>query len=89
MAGFRNNRDLRRVAFDCRAYQLDADINGILVDLENSTNPELIHRHFRRIGDMLEEYQELQRDAIPVTTIDVEFLKQVQARLFDRYCEIH
>lgn len=89
MTDFRNNKDLRRAAFDCRAYQLDADINGILGDLENSTNPKLIHRHFQRIGDILEDYQELQKDAIPVTTIDVEFLKQLRARLFDKYCEIH
>ncbi len=88
MTEFRNNRELRRIDFDLRAYQLDAQINDILKDLEHSSNAKLLKRHIMTIGGLLEDYYELQLSAIRVTAIDVEFLRELQSQLVDKYCDL-
>ena len=88
MTEFRNNRELRRVNFDLRAYKLDAQINDILRELEQSDNPKLLKKHIMAIGDVLEDYYELKLSAIPVTAIDVGFLRELQSKLVDKYCAL-
>ena len=88
MTEFRNNRELRRIDFDLRAYQLDAQLNDILKDLEHSSNAKLLKKHILTIGGLLEDYYEIQLSAIPVTKIDVEFLRQLQSKLVDKYCDL-
>lgn len=88
MGNFTKNRELRRASFDCRAYSLDGDINNIIKDLKNSDNPKLLKKHIMRIGGILEDYYELQLSAIPVTAIDVEFLRELQSQLVDKYCTL-
>ncbi len=73
MTEFRNNRELRRIGFELRAYQLDAQINDIIKDLEHSSNPKLLKKHIMTIGGLLEDYYELQLSAIHVTQLTLNF----------------
>ena len=88
MTEFRKNRELRRIDFELRACQLDAQINDILKDLEHSSNAKLLKKHIMAIGGLLEDYYEIQLSAIEVTAIDVDFLRELQSQLVDKYCDL-
>ena len=88
MTEFRNNRELRRIDFELRTCQFDAQINDILNDLEHSSNAKLLKKHIMTIGGLLEDYYEIQLSAIEVTAIDVDFLRELQSQLVDKYCDL-
>ena len=89
MTNFRNNRTLRKVDFECRAYAIDYENNQILADLHNpNVKPRALKRHVERISKLLEDYKELQLCCIDVIPIDVEYLESLCGLLFDKYHEL-
>ena len=88
MTDFRNNRELKRIDFEMKMYRLDGDINSIIDDLENCESKETIKKHIERIDGLLEEYRRLQLCGIQTISVDVQFLRYVNGKLFDKYCDL-
>ena len=88
MTDFRNNRELKRIDFEMKMYRLDGDINSIIDDLENCESKETIKKHIERIDGLLEEYRRLQLCGIQTISVDVQFLRYVNGKLFDKYCNL-
>lgn len=88
LTDFRNNCELRRIDFEMKMYRLDGDINSILDDLENCESKETIQKHIERIDGLLEEYRRLQLCGIQTISVDVQFLRYVGGKLFDKYCDL-
>lgn len=88
MTDFRNNCELRRIDFEMKMYRLDGDINSIIDDLENCESKETIKKHIERIDGLLEEYRRLQLCGIQTISVDVQFLRYVNGKLFDKYCDL-
>ena len=88
MTDFRNNCELRRINFEMKMYHLDGDINSIIDDLENCESKETIQKHIERIDGLLEEYRRLQLCGIQTISVDVQFLRYVNGKLFDKYCDL-
>ena len=89
MTKFANNRELRKIDFELKMYSLDADINQIWKDLENSDDPKVIKKHFERVQYLVETYRELMLSGITLDiTYDQGFMETLAAMLFNRYCEL-
>ena len=88
LTDFRNNRELRRIDFEMKMYRLDGDINSILDDLDNCEDKQRIQNHIERIDGLLEEYRRLQLCGIQTISVDVQFLRYVNGKLFDKYCDL-
>ena len=88
MVDFHNNRKLRRINFETKMYRLDGDINSILDDLDNCEDKQRIQNHIERIDGLLEEYCRLQLCGIQTISVDVQFLRYVNGKLFDKYCDL-
>ena len=71
-----------------KMYRLDGDINSIIDDLENCESKETIQKHIERIEELLAEYYRLQACGIPTIDVDVQFLRYVNGKLFDKYCDL-
>ena len=71
--------------FEIKMYRLDSDINSILNDSENCEDKETIKKHIMRIDRLLEEYCRLQLCGIQTINVDVQFLRYVNGKLFDKY----
>lgn len=89
MTNFARNRELRKIDFELKMYQLDADINQIWKDLENSDDPKVIRKHFERVAYLLETYQELVCSGIKLDiSFDGSYMQSLAGLLFDKYCEL-
>lgn len=88
MTDFRNNCELRRIDFEMKMYRLDGDINSIIDDLENCESKETIQKHIERISSLLEEYRRFQFCGIQTIDVDVQFLRYVNEKLFDKYFDM-
>ena len=88
MTDFRNNRELRKIDFELKMYHLDSDINSILNDTDNCKDKATIKKHIERIDGLLEEYRRLQLCGIQTISVDVQFLRYVNGKLFDKYCDL-
>lgn len=88
MVDFAKNRELRKINFETKMYHLDGDINSILDDLDNCEDKETIKKHIERIDGLLEEYRRLQLCGIQTISVDVQFLRYVNGKLFDKYCDL-
>ena len=88
MVDFKTNRELRRIDFELKAYRLDMDINSIFDDLDKCEDKNTIKGHIMRIGELLEQYHELQLSGIETIDIDVSFLRYVNGLLVDKYCDL-
>ena len=88
MVDFHNNRKLRRINFETKMYRLDGDINSILDDLDNCEDKETIKNHIERIDTILEEYHRLHLCGIKTIDVDVQFLRYVNGKLFDKYWDL-
>lgn len=75
--------------FELKMYQLDADINTILKDLETSDDPKIIRKHFERIQYLVETYRELMMSGINLDiSYNQEYMEVLAGMLFDRFCEL-
>ena len=75
--------------FELRMYQLDADINTILKDLETSQDPKLIKNHFERVQSLVETYRELMLSGIHLDiSYDPMHMEKLASKIFDKYCEL-
>ena len=88
MVSFRENRELRRMDFEMKIYRLDMDINSILSDLDNCEDKQRIQKHIERIDGLLEEYRRLQLCGIQTISVDLHFLRCLNEKLFDKYCDL-
>ena len=88
MVDFHNNRKLRRINFETKMYRLDGDINSILDDLDNCEDKQRIQNHIERIDGLLEEYRRLQLCGIQTISVDVQFLRNMNGKLFDKYFDM-
>lgn len=88
MVSFRENRELRRIDFEMKMYRLDGDINSIIDDLENCEDKQRIQKHIERIDGLLEEYRRLQLCGIQTISVDVQFLRNLNGKFFDKYCDL-
>lgn len=89
MTKFAKNRELRKMDFELKMYQLDADINQIWKDLENSDDPKVIRKHFDRVAYLLETYRELVWSGIKLDiSFDEGYMQSLAGLLFDKYCEM-
>lgn len=86
---FEEKRQFRKMDFELKMYQLDADINTIWRDLENSDNPKVIRKHFDRVAYLLETYRELVWSGIKLDiSFDECYIQSLAGLLFDKYCEM-
>lgn len=86
---FKERRQFRKMDFELKMYQLDADINQIWKDLETSDNPKVIRKHFKRVAYLLETYKELMLSGIKLDiSFDEAYMQSLASMLFDRYCEL-
>ncbi len=86
---FEERRQFRKMDFELKMYQLDADINTILKDLETSQNPKVIKKHFERVQYLVETYRELILCGIKLDiSYDQSFMETLAGMLFDRFCEL-
>lgn len=86
---FEEKRQFRKMDFELKRYQLDADINTIWKDLENSDNPKVIRKHFDRVAYLLETYRELVWSGIKLDiSFDEGYMQSLAGLLFDKYCEM-
>ena len=86
---FKERRQFRKINFELKMYQLDADINQIWKDLETSDNPKVIRKHFKRVAYLLETYKELMLSGIKLDiSFDEAYVQSLASMLFDRYCEL-
>jgi len=86
---FEEKRQFRKMDFELKMYQLDADINTIWKDLENSDNPKVIRKHFDRVAYLLETYRELVWSGIKLDiSFDEGYMQSLAGLLFDKYCEM-
>ena len=82
-------REWRKIDFEIKCYKLDADINQIWNDLENSDDPKIIRKHFERVQYLVETYRELMLSGIRLDiSYDQGYLEALAGMLFDRYCEL-
>lgn len=88
MVDFAKNRELRKICFELKMYHLDSDINSILNDADNCKDKATIKKHIERIDGLLEEYRRLQLCGIQTISVDVQFLRYVNGKLFDKYCDL-
>ena len=89
MTNFAKNRELRRIDFELKMYQLDADINTIWKDLETSDDPKVILKHFERVQYLVETYRELVWSGIKLDiSYDEGYMQSLAGLLFDKYCEL-
>ena len=89
MTKFAKNRELRKIDFELKMYQLDADINQIWKDLENSDDPKVIRKHFDRVAYLLETYGEIVWSGINLDiSFDEGYMQSLAGLLFDKYCEM-
>ena len=88
MVDFAKNRELRKIDFETKMYHLDGNINSILDDLDNCKDKEILQKHIERIGGLLEEYHRLQLCGIQTIDVDVQFLRYVNEKLFDKYFDM-
>lgn len=89
MTNFRNNRELRKIDFELKVYQLGSDINTILKDLDECDNPKVIKKHFECVQYLVETYRELVWSGI---SLDISYCQEdmeaLAGVLFDKYCEL-
>ena len=86
---FEERRQFRKMDFELKMYQLDADINTILKDLETSDDPKIIRKHFERIQYLVETYRELMMSGINLDiSYNQEYMEVLAGMLFDRFCEL-
>ena len=86
---FEEKRQFRKMDFELKMYQLDADINTIWKDLENSDNPKVIRKHFDRVAYLLETYRELVWSGIKLDiSFDEGYMQSLAGLLFDKYCKM-
>lgn len=86
---FEEKRQFRKMDFELKMYQLDADINTIWKDLENSDNPKVIRKHFDRVAYLLETYRELVWSGIKLDiSFDEGYMQSLAGLLFYKYCEM-
>ena len=88
LTDFAGNIELRKIDFVTKMYHLDGDINSILDDLDNCEDKEIIKKHIERIGGLLEEYHRFQLCGIQTIDVDVQFLRYVNEKLFDKYFDM-
>ena len=88
MTDFAGNIELRKINFETKMYHLDGDINSILDDLDNCECKETIKKHIERISSLLEEYRRFQFCGIQTIDVDVQFLRYVNEKLFDKYFDM-
>ena len=88
LVDFATNRQLRKIDFELKMYHLDFDMNKILDDAETCEDKETIQKHIERIEGVLAEYHRLQLCGIPTIDVDVQFLRYVNGKLFDKYCDL-
>ena len=89
MTNFAKNRELRKIDFELKMYSLDADINQIWKDLENSDDPKVIKKHFERVQYLVETYRELVWSGIKLDiSYDEGYMQSLAGLLFDKYCEL-
>ena len=89
MTNFARNRELRRIDFELKVYRLDADINQIWRDLEDSDDPKVILKHFERVQYLVETHRELVMSGIKLDiSYDEGYMMSLAGMLFDRYCEL-
>ena len=88
MVDFATNRQLRKIDFELKMYHLDFDINKILDDAETCEDKETIQKHIERIDGVLAEYHRLQLCGIQTISVDVQFLRYVNGKLCDKYCDL-
>ena len=89
MTNFAKNRELRKIDFELKMYQLDSNINTIWKDLETSDNPKVILKHFERVQYLVETYRELVMSGIKLDiSYDQGYMETLAGILFDRYCEL-
>ena len=86
---FEERRQFRKIDFELKMYQLDAEINTIWKDLDECDDPKVIKKHFERVQYLVETYRELMLSGI---SLDISYsqkdMEALAARLFDRYCEL-
>lgn len=86
---FEERRQFRKIDFELKMYQLDADINTILKDLEASQDPKVIKKHFERVQYLVETYRELMLCGIMLDiSYDQSYMEALAGILFDRYCQL-
>ena len=88
MVNFAKNLELRKMDFELKCYHLDMDINSIIDDLENCEDKQRIQKHIERIDGLLEEYRRLQLCGIQTISVDVQFLRNMDGKLFDKYFDM-
>lgn len=88
LTDFAGNIELRKINFETKMYHLDGDINSILDDLDNCECKETIKKHIERISSLLEEYRRFQFCGIQTIDVDVQFLRYVNEKLFDKYFDM-
>ena len=89
MTNFARNRELRRIDFELKVYRLDADINQIWRDLEDSDDPKVILKHFERVQYLVETYRELVMSGIKLEiSYDQGYMQSLAGMLFNKYCEL-
>jgi len=86
---FEEKRQYRKIDFELKMYQLDADINTIWKDLDESNNPKVIKKHFERVQYLVETHRELVMSGIKLDiSYDEGYMLSLAGLLFDRYCEL-
>ena len=86
---FEERRQFRKIDFELKMYQLDADINTILKDLEAFQDPKVIKKHFERVQYLVETYRELMLCGIMLDiSYDQSYMEALAGILFDRYCQL-
>ena len=86
---FEEKREFRKIDFELKMYQLDADINTILKDLEASQDPKVIKKHFERVQCLVETYRELMLCGITLDiSYDQGYMEALAGILFDKYCNL-
>lgn len=86
---FEERRQFRKIDFELKMYQLDADINQIWKDLETSDDPKVIKKHFERVQYLVETHRDLVMSGIKLDiSYDEGYMLSLAGMLFDRYCEL-
>ena len=89
MSNLIRNRKYRKIDFEIKCYKLDADINTIWKDLENSDDSKVILKHFERVQYLVETYRELVWSGIKLDiSYDEGYMQSLAGLLFDKYCEL-
>lgn len=86
---FEERRQFRKIDFELKMYQLDAEINTIWKDLDECDNPKVIKKHFERVQYLVETYREIVWSGIKLDiSYDEGYMQSLAGLLFDKYCEL-